>query len=259
MGEHEEILVKNDESVDAFFNDRIRIIQKKSGYRFSIDSMLLSHFVTLKKDSRVADLGSGSGVISIVIAHRYDTSHIDGVEIQRGLVDMSRRSVRLNAYQDRISINHCDVKEVKTLFEMQSMDAVVFNPPYRRLDSGRINPNHERAVARHEVRGSLIDFLDAAAYLLRGGGSATLIYPAARGAGLFYSMREKDIEPKRLRMVHSNLSSRGEFILVEGIKGGGEELHVLPPLCIYAEGGGEYSDEMKALFRDMSRPRQFSG
>lgn len=252
--DHENEMIKTDETVDAFFDDRIRIIQKKSGYRFSVDSMLLSHFVEVKEGSRVADLGSGSGVISIILAHRFASSRIEGVEIQEDLADMAGRSVRLNDYQDRVRINHWDVKRVKKIFETKSMDAVVFNPPYRKLDSGQINPDHERAVARHEVKGALTDFLAAASYLLKDWGTATIIYPATRGAGLIYHMRKNNIEPKKVRMVHSKMSSRAEFILVEGVKGGGEELFVMPPLFIYEE-DGEYSDEMKALFKDISRPR----
>ncbi len=252
--DHENVVIENDETADIFFNDGIRIIQKNSGYRFSVDSMLLSHFVTIKKDSRVADLGSGSSVISIVLAYRFTSSHIEGVEIQEDLVDMARRSVQLNDYQNRVRINHCDVKKVDRIFEPKSMDMVVFNPPYRKIDSGRINDNQERAVARHEVKGALTDFLAAARYLLKDWGSAFIIYPAVRGAGLFYHMRKNSIEPKKMRMVHSKLSSRAEFILVEGTKGGGEELFVMPPLFIYGEDDG-YSAEMKSLFKDISRHR----
>lgn len=251
---NENVMIENNETVDVFFDESIRIIQKNSGYRFSIDSMLLSHFVTLTKNSRVADLGSGSGVISIILAYRFASSRIESVEIQKDLADMARRSVQLNAYQDRVRISHCDVKSIRKIFETKSMDAVVFNPPYRKIDSGRINPDNERAVARHEVKGALTDFLAAARYLLKDWGTTSIIYPATRGAGLFYNMRKNNIEPKKVRMVHSKMSSRAEFILVEGVKGGGEELFVMPPLFIYEE-DGEYSAEMKALFKDISRPR----
>ena len=249
-------MILDDETVDAFFDNKIEIIQKKSGYRFSVDAILLAHFVTIGEGSRIADLGSGSGIISIVIAHRNKTARIDCVEIQESLYDMSQRTVRLNDLQERIRIHHGDVKKIGDICEAGTMDTVVFNPPYRKLDSGRINPNHERAVARHELRGSLTDFLTAAVYLLREGGTVFLIYPAARGAGLFYALRKKGIEPKKLRMVHSNPSSRGEFMLVDGVKGGGEELLVMPPLFIYTE-TGEYGTEMKNLLSDISRPRQF--
>jgi len=252
--DNENEMIENEETIDAFFDDRIRIIQKRGGYRFSIDSMLLAHFVEVKTDSRIADLGSGSGVISIILAHRFESARIEGVEIQKDLADMSGRSVRLNAFQDRVRINRCDVRKVRKIFETKSMDAVVFNPPYRKIASGLINPDHERAVARHEVKGSLTDFLAAARYLLKDWGKAFIIYPATRGAGLIHHMKKNSMEPKKMRMVHSKVSSRAEFILVEGVKGGGEELFVMPPLFIYEE-DGEYSAEMKALFKDISRLR----
>lgn len=248
--DHENVTIENEETVDTFFNGAIRVIQKKRGYRFSIDSMLLTHFVELKKDSCVADLGSGSGIISIILAYRFASSRIEGVEIQKDLADMAKRSVRLNGYQDRVGINHCDVKRVNTILKPKSMDMVVFNPPYRKLDSGRINQNHERAVARHEVKGTLTDFLAASRYLLKDLGKVSVIYPATRGASLFYHMRKGSIEPKRMRVVHSNISSRAEFIMVDGVKGGGEELFVMPPLFIYGEDGG-YSAEIKAFFKNV--------
>lgn len=247
------VMIDNEETVDTFFDGAIRVIQKKSGYRFSIDSMLLAHFVELKKDSCVADLGSGSGIISIILAYRFAFSHIEGVEIQKDMADMAIRSVQLNGYQDRVGINHCDVKRVNRILKPKSMDMVVFNPPYRKLDSGRINQNHERAVARHEVKGSLADFLAASRYLLKDMGKVSIIYSATRGASLFYHMRKVGIEPKRMRIVHSNISSRAEFIMVEGVKGGGEELFVMPPLFIYGEDGG-YSAEVKGFLKNIALP-----
>jgi tRNA1Val (adenine37-N6)-methyltransferase len=252
-----QVSIEIDETLDTLFDGRLKIIQKKSGYRFSVDSILLSHFVDVRGRNRIADLGSGSGVISIILACRFPSARIDGVEIQKDLADMAGRSVSLNACGDRVGINHCDVKRVGDFFEAKSMDAVVFNPPYRKIDSGRVNPDRERAVARHEVKGALTDFLAAAKYLLKDSGTVFVIYPARRGVSLFYHMRVHGMEPKKMRMVHSKMSSRAEFILVEGLKGGGEELLVIPPLFIYAE-NGEYSPEMQELFRNIARPRLFS-
>jgi tRNA1Val (adenine37-N6)-methyltransferase len=129
----------------------------------------------------------------------------------------------------------------------------VFNPPYRKMGSGRVNPIEEKALARHEVAGSVVEFLEAARRALKPGGRACLIYPCSRMVEAVQGMRTLKLEPKRLRMVHSRPGSRGDFILVDGAKGGGEEMSVLAPLFIYREEGG-YSDELERLFREISDP-----
>jgi tRNA1Val (adenine37-N6)-methyltransferase len=139
------------------------------------------------------------------------------------------------------------------MFPPQSARVVYFNPPYHKVHSGRINPDGEKALARHEIQGTLDDFMAAARYLLKDSGYLFLIYPAVRFVELMHRMRLNGLEPKRVRMVHSQRSSRGAFALVEGIKGGGEELEVLAPLFIYGEGGG-YTDDMRGIFNEIRGP-----
>ncbi len=244
-------LVKKDETVDEFFEGQLKILQKEKGYRFSVDAFLLSHFTDLGPRDRVIDLGTGSGVISLILACRYPSVNALGVEIQEELADMARRSAMLNKLDQRVKMQVGDVKNIKKNFEPQSFDAVVFNPPYRRLNAGRINPNHEKAVARHEIKGTIHEFLTAAKYLLKDGGSVSVIYPASRGIELLVSMRNNGIEPKKIRVVYSNCHSSAEFCLVRGIKKGGEELEIMPPFFIYKD-EGTYSDEMKGVFNALS-------
>lgn len=242
------------ETVDGILGGQLRIIQKEKGYRFSLDALLLAHSVRLKEGEDVLDMGAGSGIISLIMARRWgrwEYGKIVGVEIQEELVDMARRSVKMNNLEDKISIRQGDIRKIEFLFAPQSFDAAIFNPPYRRQGSGRINPDYQKAVARHEIKGSLNDFLRAVGYVLKESGSAYTIYPAVRMVELLFQMRTTHLEPKRLRLVHSNRFSRGEFILVEGIKGAGEELEVLPPLVIYEE-DGSYSEAMNRLFKDVS-------
>ncbi len=239
-------LKQDGETIDEFFRGRLRVLQKEKGYRFSVDSLLLADFVTLRKGDRVVDLGTGSGIIALILALRFPEAGIAEVEIQKDLADMAGRSVALNGLGDRIRVYPGDVKKIRKLFGPQSFDAAVFNPPYRRLNSGRINPDNERAVARHEIRGTIDDFLASARYLLKDSGRVYVIYPAARGAHLITRMRGNDIEPKRLRIVHSNGTSGGVFILAEGVKGAGEEAEILPPLFIYRD-DGRYSDEVDQI------------
>ncbi len=239
------------ETIDGLFGDRLWIIQKKSGYRFSIDALLLAHFVAPREGEDCLELGTGSGVIALILALRYRCTRVLGIDVQDEMVAMARRSAEMNDLAGPIEIQRGDVRHPESICAPGSFDVVVFNPPYRRLRSGRMNPDPAKAIARHEVAGTLGDFLAAAAHALKKGGRVTVIYPAKRMAEMIARMRGCRIEPKRLRIVHSRPGGRGEFLLVEGVKGGREELAVLPPLFIYGEGRA-YSDEMTAIFRDLS-------
>jgi tRNA1Val (adenine37-N6)-methyltransferase len=244
-------LKREGETVDDVFGGQIKIIQKERGYRFSIDAYLLAHFVCLKKNDRVLDMGTGSGVISIIVAHRWPYVKVVGVDVQEDMVDMAQRSVDLNDLCDRIEIRWVNVRETESFFDHQSFDVAIFNPPYRKLKSGRMNRDYQKSVARHEIEGSLRDFLAASAFVLKPSGRVYIIYPASRTVELICQMRHASIEPKRMKIVHSHERFRGEFVLVEGIKAGREELEILPPLFIYM-GNGAYSEAMTRLFRELS-------
>ncbi|MGA2330148.1 MAG: tRNA1(Val) (adenine(37)-N6)-methyltransferase [Syntrophales bacterium] len=243
-------LRREGETVDELLGRRVKIFQKKKGYRFSVDALLLAHFVRVRKGDLIADLGTGSGVIAIIVAQRKECYKVAGVDIQEELVDMATRSVMLNDLQEKVNISHGDVRKIETLFKPGSFDVSILNPPYRRVSSGKLNPNAEKSVARHEIKASLHDFLKASTYLLKKSGRVYIIYPATRMVGLLSSMRTAGMEPKRLRIVHSHTASRGEFVLVEGVKNGREELEVLPPLTVYSE-DGQYTEAMDSLFREL--------
>ncbi|MBN1612830.1 MAG: tRNA1(Val) (adenine(37)-N6)-methyltransferase [Deltaproteobacteria bacterium] len=244
-------LQKEGESLDELLDGGLKILQKTSGYRFSIDALLLAHFCRLRQGERVLDLGTGSAVIPLLLARRWEGVQLIGIDVQEKFVDMARRSIDLNGLSERIEIRLGDVRHIEAHFEARSFDAVVFNPPYRRSGSGRINRDDQKALARHEIKGTLADFLAAAAYVLKEGCRCYVIYPASRAVELLFRMRRDRLEPKRLRMVHSRAGSEGQFVLAEGIREGGEELAVLAPLFIYEEGGG-YTAEMEGLFKDLS-------
>lgn len=245
------MLKKEGESVDELLGGRVKIFQKKNGYRFSVDALLLAHFVRVEKGDLIVDLGTGSGVIAIIMAQRKECGQIVAVDIQVDLVDMARRSVELNDLQEKVNVCRGDVRKIETLFKPGSFDVSIVNPPYRKVSSGRLNPDAQKSVARHEIKGTIRDFLKASAYALRKSGRAYIIYPATRMVELLYIMRIAGVEPKRMRMVHSHGVTRGEFVLVEGVKNGREELEVLPPLIVYSE-DGEYTEAMKSIFRELS-------
>ncbi|MBI2539849.1 MAG: tRNA1(Val) (adenine(37)-N6)-methyltransferase [Deltaproteobacteria bacterium] len=232
--------------MDTLFHGKLRIIQAKRGYRFSLDAVLLAHFATLRGSDRVVDLGTGNGVIPLILARLHPAVEIVGMELQEEMVQRALRNVNLNRLEERVKILRGDVCSVEEVLPPESVAAVVCNPPYRRPASGRVNPDAEKRIARHEIKARLADFIRAGSYLLRRGGHMALVYPAARMVDLLQTMRQEEIEPKRLRLVHSYEGSAATLALAEGIKGAGTELKILPPLVVYTR-DRKYTREMKAV------------
>ncbi len=247
-----------EETVDEILEGSLRIHQSRRGYRFNLDSLLLAHFANLKPRSRNMDLGCGNGVILLVLAKRFPETFWEGLEIQPQLAALADKNVHLNGLTNRITISVQDARKVKNYYPAHSFDHVVFNPPYRRLSSGQINPHPEKALARHEIQGSLADFLSASRYLLKPAGRVFTIYPAKRLVEMIYLFRINKIEPKRMKLVFSDALSDAEFILVEGRSGSREELKMEPPLYIY-EKQKQYSQAMKKIFSDLASPLEAAG
>ena len=241
----------NNDTLDKILDGRLRIYQRKRGYRYSLDAVLLAHFISLKSKDKAIDLGTGSGIIPLLLASRYP--HVDwiGLEIQEQLVRLAQKSILLNGMQDHIEIVCGDARKIKDIFSACSFNIVSFNPPYRRINSGRINPDLEKAIARHEIEGSLKDFLRAANYLLKPGGRVFTIYPAKRLAELIYLFRINEIEPKIMELVFSDADSTAAFVLVEGRAGSREELIIKPPLFIY-DNNKKYTSQMKNIFSGLA-------
>ncbi|MBM2802500.1 MAG: hypothetical protein HW419_393 [Deltaproteobacteria bacterium] len=237
---------KNDETLDALFHGRLKLFQSRDGYRFSLDALLLAHFVTLKRRESVIDLGTGNGVIALILARLHEDAKIAGVDVQPAMVERAERNVRLNQLENQVRICHGDVREVEAIAPSASFDVAVCNPPYRLSGSGRISANDERRIARHESRGALGDFLSAASFLLRAKGRIALVYLAERAVDLFSAMRAARLEPKRVRMVHSFIGADASLVLVEGIKAGRSGVKNLPPLIVYRD-GKDYSAEVAAM------------
>lgn len=234
------------ETLDELRPAGLHIIQAKRGYRFSLDPVLLSDFTTVAAGDTLVDLGTGSGVVPLLLAARTGVRHVVGVEIQAELADRARRSVLLNGMQERIEILQEDLRNLHDRLPPQSFAVVVANPPFRRPGAGRQAPDAERAAARHELAGGLSDFLRAAAYLLPDGGRFCIIYLAERLVELLTTMRGLRLEPKRLRCVHPREGADANLVLVEGRKGGRPGLLVDPPLHVYD--GKEYSAEILAIY-----------
>lgn len=222
-----------DETLDTFFNGDLQIIQKKKGYRFSLDAVLLSQFTKIRKNERAIDLGTGCGILPLLLSQTTTAHSFVGVEIQKGLAECAKKNVMLNHLEHKVSILHQDLRELKKTFPSGSFDVVLSNPPYRKYLTGRVNPLVEKAIARHEIKGTIEDLISIAAYLLPPKGRCYLIYPALRIVDLLVVFRGEKLEPKRLQFVFSHIDEGAKFILVESIKASGVELKIMPPLILY--------------------------
>ncbi|RJQ42056.1 MAG: tRNA1(Val) (adenine(37)-N6)-methyltransferase [Nitrospiraceae bacterium] len=226
----------------------IKLYQNKRGYRFSVDALLLSSFVNLKRAEKIADIGAGSGIIGILLAKRYQEAEITLIELQKSLAELAERNVVLNNLEKRIKVIKADLKlHPFSNSLLHRFDLVVSNPPFRRQKTGLISPTNEKAIARHEIELKLADLIQASCSLLRSKGRFCMIYHPSRLVEVIDALREKHMEPKRLRFVHSNLKTEAKMVLVEAIKDGRTEMKIDNPLYIYDE-EGTYTDEMKALY-----------
>jgi len=233
------LLASPDETLDTFFDGRLQIVQKKKGYRFSVDAILLSQFTKIRKNETVIDLGTGCGILPLLLSQTTKANFLVGVEIQKGLAECAEKNVFLNHLGNRISILKQDFRGLKRTFPPGSFDVVLSNPPYRRYRTGRINPSMEKAIARHEIKGTLGDLISIASYLLPPKGRCYLIFPALRTVDLLVALRGAKLEPKRLQFVHPRIAEEAKFILIESIKDSGAELKIMDPLILHEADRGE--------------------
>jgi tRNA1Val (adenine37-N6)-methyltransferase len=225
--------IKPHETVDSFLDGRLRIIQSRQGYRFSIDALLLAEFVSTKSGDCVVDLGTGCGIISLLLAAKREVGFIFGLELQEELASQAKRNIVLNGLEKKIAIIQGDLRQLP--LAPGCGHVVVCNPPYRREKSGRINPDPGKAIARHEIAASLDDILGAGRILLKPGGRLALIYPANRLAEIFAKMRIQEIEPKRLQIIFPDSASHAKLAMIEGRLNGKSGVKILPP--IFGQGG----------------------
>ncbi|PXF54837.1 MAG: SAM-dependent methyltransferase [Deltaproteobacteria bacterium] len=210
----------------------IKVLQPRYGYRFSVDSLLLADFVRPRKYDHILDIGTGCGVIALVLAKKHSNVKITALEIQKDLAEIAGKNIRLNHLDGQITVDELDLNRIPEVFSAGSFDHVVANPPYRSPVSGRLCKNSQETLARHEILTDLDQILSAARYALHPGGRISLIYRADRAARLLAGMHELNLEPKRLRMIHPDLNLPAKLILVEGCKDAGEELRILPPIFL---------------------------
>lgn len=242
-----EIKINDHERIDDLHRDGYRIIQDPNRFCFGVDAVLLSSFARVKKGECVLDLGTGTGIIPILLAAKTKGEHFTGLEIQEESVEMAQRSVALNELEGRVSIKHGDIKELGSLFGGQKFDVVTSNPPYMNEGGGLLNPHSAKAIARHEILCSLEDVVAGADQALEKGGRFYMIHRPHRLADIMVLMRQYKLEPKRLRFIHPFQDKAPTMVLVEGVKGGNPMVKAEAPLIIYSE-PGKYTQEAYDIY-----------
>ncbi len=226
------IKLNNNEKIEDLVDKRLKIIQASDSYRFSVDSILLLNFIRLKNYEKIIDLGTGSGIIPLLLFGKRKGLSIYGVEIQKDLADMARRSVELNKLQNGITIIQEDFRNLKNTFKNQKFDVVVSNPPYISLGHGKINPLSSRAIARHEIKGDLEDIISVSNYLLKNKGRIYLIYRSTKLVKLILTLKRYGIEPKVIKFIHPRPGEKANLVLLEGIKSVKEEVKIEDPIFL---------------------------
>lgn len=236
------------ERLDDLLIDGLQIIQDDSEFRFSVDAVLLAHFATLRRGDRVVDLGTGTGIIPLLLCTRAELQSVIGVEIQAEVAARAVRSVEHNGLGPLIRIEQGDLREIERVLPGVRVDLVTANPPYLPVGSGVSSPKESLAVARHEVCCNLEDVVRSAAYLLGSGGRFALVHRPERLTEILSLMAAYRLVPKRLRLVHPRVDQEAKMVLVEGVRDARPGLRTLPPLVVLA--GDDYSPEIRAIYRE---------
>ena len=226
-----------DERIDDLQRNGYRIIQKKKGFCFGMDAVLLSGFAQVKEGEVAVDLGTGTGIIPILLEAKTKGKHFTGLEIQEEVAEMAGRSVRLNQLENRVDIVRGDIKEASRLFGKASFDVVTSNPPYMNDNHGLKNPELPKAIARHEVFCTLDDVCREASLLLKSGGRFYMGHRPHRLAEIITALKTYKLEPKRMKLVHPFVDKEANMVLIEAVRGGRSMMKVEAPIIVYREPG----------------------
>jgi tRNA1(Val) A37 N6-methylase TrmN6 len=231
-----------DETLDTFYHGRIRVLQKKEGYRFSIDAPLLAGFIQTKETDSILELGTGTGIISLLLSIK-PFARLTALEIQASLADIARRNVRLNKCDDRIKVVHADLRVFST---EKKYDLVFSNPPYIKRNTGHLSESDEKSVAKHELKCTIFDIMQKTEELLKKQGVAYFVYPATREEDLMQAIQETQLRVRNIRYVFPYRDSDPNFFLVS-LDFSSQEIQRKRPLILY-EREGEYTKETQEIF-----------
>lgn len=241
------VRIKDNERIDDLQFKGLQIIQDTDGFCFGVDAVLLANFADVKKGDNVIDLGTGTGIIPILLAGKTQAAQITGLEIQQPMAEMAERSVQLNDLEERVNIVNGDIKNSVKLFGASKFQVVVSNPPYMNSGGGLINPSDTKAISRHELLCTLEDVIMSSGKLLAPGGQLAMVHRPERLVDIVYLMRKYDIEPKYIRFVHPSPYKKANLLLIKGARGGRPQLKMMEPLYVYDE-HGNYSEEINRIY-----------
>lgn len=248
-----ELELKQTERLDDLQCRGYKIIQEVDGFCFGIDSVLLANFAKeIKKDAEVIDLGTGTGIIPTLLCAKTNAKNIIGVEIQKQICDMARRSIIYNNLEKRFQIKNIDVNEIKKEFLPHSFDVVITNPPYKKKGTGLINEKSKKEIARHETTATLEDFIKQASFILKDKGEFYIVHKVERLVDIFYFMRKYKIEPKLLQMVSPKIGKEPNLVLIKGIKSGRSFLKMKPTLYLYDD-KDQYTKQLKKFVENKQK------
>lgn len=240
------ILNENEKIEDLQLNN-LKIIQNKKWFCFGMDAVLLSDFVEFKKGATVVDLGTGTGIIPILLYGKRSPEKIYGIEIQSEVAEMAKRSIELNKIQEHVEILNIDMKQFDEHFEKNSIDVVVTNPPYIENNGGLVNPSDKKAISRHEIAINLEDVIKISSRLLKQYGQFYMVHRPQRLVDIITLLRKYKLEPKKMRFVHPREGERPNMVLIKAVKSGNVELIIDAPLYIY-KSNEEYTDEIFDIY-----------
>ena len=241
------IELKENERLDDLQRNGLQIIQKTDGFCFGMDAVLLSGFASVKPGERALDLGTGTGIIPLLLSAKTKGDHFTGLEIQTEIMKMAQRSVALNGLEKKIDIIQGDIKEASRIFGAASFDVVTSNPPYMNDAHGLKNPGDVKAISRHEVLCTLEDVVREGTKALKPGGRFYMVHRPHRLAEIITVMRQYKLEPKRMKFVHPFADKDANMVLIEAVRGGGTWMKVEAPVIVYKE-PGVYTDEIYEIY-----------
>ena len=239
------IKLYDNERIDNLEYKDLKIIQNKNGFCFGIDSILLVDFAKNVSNSNVIDLGTGTGIIPILLSGKTLNNNYVGVEIQKDVANMAKRSVELNRLEKQIKILNFNILELSDTYQKRSFDVVISNPPYKKVNTGVVNENSKKLISRHEITASLDDFLRISSYLLKDFGELYMVHRPERLVDIFAIMRNYKIEPKKIKFVYPNKNKKANLVLIKGVKCGNPFLEFENNLYVYNDDGSYTKDILK--------------